>query len=79
MSHLGTETPEKMKELNAFLATNNYVNGDLPGADDVRIFDALKSLPNKAESPEVHHWYLIIQAFAPQIRATWAQTAQKSE
>jgi hypothetical protein len=44
MAHFGTETPEKLVELNNHLATNNYVNGDLPGADDVRIFESLKGI-----------------------------------
>ena len=43
MAQFGTETPEKLAELNTHLATSNYVNGDLPGADDVRVFDSLKS------------------------------------
>jgi hypothetical protein len=43
MATFGTETPEKLVELNAHLAVNNYVNGDLPGADDVRLFESLKS------------------------------------
>jgi len=46
MSTFGVETPEQLSQLNAHLASSNYVNGDLPGADDVRVFDALKSKIN---------------------------------
>lgn len=42
MANFGTETPERLAELNTHLGTSNYVNGDLPGADDVRVFDSLK-------------------------------------
>jgi hypothetical protein len=38
-------TVDNLAEVNTFLATNNYLNGDLPGADDVRIFSALKGVP----------------------------------
>lgn len=39
MAHLSTEN---LAEVNEFLAKTNYVNGDLPGPDDVRIFNGLK-------------------------------------
>lgn len=42
MATFRTETPERLAELNVHLGTHNYVNGDLPGADDVRVFDSLK-------------------------------------
>lgn len=35
-------TVENLTEVNEFLAKHNYVNGDLPGADDVRLFNGLK-------------------------------------
>lgn len=35
-------TIDNLPEINEFLAKHNYVNGDLPGADDVRIFNELK-------------------------------------
>lgn len=40
-------TVDNLAEINTFLSTNNYLNQDLPGADDVRIFNALKAAPAK--------------------------------
>lgn len=40
-------TVENLAELNTHLGTHNYINGDLPGADDVRVFSALKGVPPK--------------------------------
>lgn len=48
----------------------------------VRLFLISLALPDRNTVPEVHFWYLIIAAFAPNIRAQWAapkQTEQKGQ
>lgn len=40
-------TIENLAYINEYLAKTNYLNGDLPGSDDVRIFNALKGVPPK--------------------------------
>lgn len=62
-------TVDNLAEINTFLATNNYLNQDLPGADDVRIFTALKAAPAKDQYPEVYFWYLLLNSFTPAVRA----------
>jgi hypothetical protein len=42
MAHLSGETEEKLVELNEFLKTNNYINGDHPFAEDARVFATIK-------------------------------------
>ncbi|CAK60046.1 unnamed protein product (macronuclear) [Paramecium tetraurelia] len=66
---------ENLAQVNEFLSNNNYLNGDLPGADDVRIFNALKGVPPKDQFPEVYFWYLLLSSFTPAVRAQWAPAA----
>lgn len=69
-------TVENLTEVNEFLAKHNYVNGDLPGADDVRLFNGLKGrisilwnlVPPKDKFPEVYFWYLLLSSFTPAVR-----------
>ncbi|CAD8203223.1 unnamed protein product [Paramecium pentaurelia] len=68
-------TVENLGQVNEFLSTNNYLNGDLPGADDVRIFNALKGVPPKDQFPEVYFWYLLLNSFTPAVRAQWGPAA----
>ncbi|KAM3147876.1 hypothetical protein pb186bvf_000204 [Paramecium bursaria] len=76
MAHFQVDTPENLKALNEYLATNNYVNGDLPGADDVRLFNALKAAPAKDQYVEVYFWYSLLSTFTPQVRDQWTQAAK---
>ncbi|CAD8189659.1 unnamed protein product [Paramecium pentaurelia] len=68
-------TIENLACINEYLANTNYLNGDLPGADDVRIFNALKGVPPKNQFPEIYFWYLLLNSFTPAIRAQWVTVA----
>lgn len=57
MSHLNTSTAEKLKELDTFLASHDYISGDHPGHDDARVFATLSGYPDKALYPNVFYWF----------------------
>ncbi|CAD8110623.1 unnamed protein product [Paramecium sonneborni] len=72
-------TVDNLGQVNDFLATTNYLNGDLPGADDVRIFNGLKGVPPKDQFPEVYFWFLLLNSFTPAVRAQWGPVAAPKE
>ena len=68
-ANLSGESETKLQELNEFLKTHDYLSGDLPGAEDNRVFNTISGgIPSKEKYPEVHFWYAVISVFAPHVR-----------
>jgi len=68
---------EGLTKLEQHLSTNNYVSGgDLPNAEDARVFFELKdTAPNKEKFPNLYFWFQNLRIFNPVVLKSWTEKA----
>ena len=73
-----TASDDKLKEIETFLATNNYLSGSMhPTHIDIEIFDSLKTIPDFTKFPNMFHWYGFLYNFTPATRKAWLDCKPK--
>ena len=76
MSHT-VQTEEGLNAIEKHLSEHAYVSGgDLPNAEDARIFFDLKdTAPNKEKHPNLYFWYQNLRVFSPVVLKSWSAPA----
>ena len=66
---------DKPAEIEAFLATNNYLSGShLPDGKDAQVYLDLKgNIPNKSETPNFYFWSLNLSVFSEPLLKKWIE------
>ena len=66
---------DNLADLESFLEVNSYLSGGaFPGAEDARMFYALKDVPTQDIYPNIFHWYALIAGFKDDAIKSWAET-----
>eukprot|EP00828_Plagiopyla_frontata_P048653 TRINITY_DN93_c0_g2_i1.p1 TRINITY_DN93_c0_g2~~TRINITY_DN93_c0_g2_i1.p1 ORF type:complete len:275 (+),score=69.25 TRINITY_DN93_c0_g2_i1:51-827(+) len=73
-----TSTDEKLKEIETFLNSNNYLSSGVhPNYIDIEIFDSLKTIPDQSKYPNLFHWYGFLYNFTAATRKGWLDAKPK--
>mmetsp|Transcript_45744 Transcript_45744/g.52725 ORF Transcript_45744/g.52725 Transcript_45744/m.52725 type:complete len:234 (+) Transcript_45744:77-778(+) len=74
---LSGKTEADLQKLDAHLAQNAYVSGDLPAPEDNRVFNEIKKAPLHSRYPNAHAWFAHLSQYTAEVRASWTEAKKK--